>query len=359
MEVRLDAGDLRLPGRYRRARANVPESPEDFEIYYRHRFSLGTSSQTLLSDFKVVEDEFELTDLQGRPLLRVWRGADNKIKLTVQRRRLRSLPWLSAMLDPYPDLEFAKFLGRSILSSTNLVTDQQFGFSPLLLYIRSQLSDLRVFQLSPYQCRTPGVSTPNAMLERYGENLPGAADNLRRNNERAWTKVQSAMRSILPDLLAIEVVYTEDRRLALQFRERGVGRPWNTGEISDGTIQALALFVALFDDRAQLLVIEEPENSVHPWILRQFVDLCRDTTKQVILTTHSPVLLNYVAPSTVRLMSASEGRSRIQQLIGIDDTISDLVYDGDLSLFEAYDSGIVTSAVPRGLAPEVSQDLTS
>ncbi len=224
--------------------------------------------------------------------------------------------------------------------------------------VKRALAGTRVFQLSPYQCRGSGVSTPNAVLERHGENLPGAADHLRRNDRDGWRQVQSAMRTILPALVSIDIVHTEDRRLALQLREHGVGRAWNTGEVSDGTIQTLALLIALYDRRNPLLVIEEPENSVHPWILRTFLDLAKAAPgKQIVMTTHSPVLLNYVDPEIVRLVRMRNGRSEVSRLLSVSPDLRPLILAGELDLFDAYDSGVLVEAVPRGLAPSVgSQD---
>lgn len=271
-------------------------------------------------------------------------------------RRLRKDSPLARMLHPFTDKRYRELYGERPLVPTALITDQMY-FPNLIFRVTRALSGTSVFQLSPFQCRTSGVSTPNAVLERHGENLPGAADHLRRNDADAWKNVQVAMRSILPGLISIEIVHTEDRRLALQFRERGLGRAWNAREVSDGTIQALALLIALYDQRTPLLVIEEPENSVHPWILRQLLDLVREVPrKQIVLTTHSPVLLNYVDPAIVRLISMHGGRSRIRPLLDASPEIQDLVLSGELTLFDAYDSGVMLEAIPRGLAPSSEHD---
>jgi len=255
------------------------------------------------------------------------------------------------MTEPFGDSNFDRFIRERPFPRTSLVTEAMSYSGASGTVIRA-IGKTRLFQLSPYQCRTAGVPTPNAALERHGENLPGAADHLRRNAPDSWHRVQSAMRSIMPGLQGIAIAYTEDRRLALQFRESGIGRPWTTGEVSDGTIQALALFIALYDERNPLLVIEEPENSVHPWILRQFLDLCaEEKRKQIIVTTHSPVVLNYVDPASVRLMHMSEGRSQISPLLDLSPEVRDLVLSGEITLFDAYDSGVLQQAVPRGFAP--------
>ena len=66
----------------------------------------------------------------------------------------------------------------------------------------------------------------------------------------------------------------------------------------------------LVDPRGRLVIVEEPENAVHPWILRQFVDACRSAKdKQTILTTHSPALISYVRPDEIVVVWRSKGRT--------------------------------------------------
>jgi len=332
----------------------VPPEGMDVTLYFRHEFTLGTATQSIVSDFEVAAEFFEVLDDKRRPLIRVDRSKEGRAIVSMPRPRAKLMPFIREALDPFTDTRFSEFLGERAMRSTSLLSDQ-FSYSGLFSDIKSALSGTSVFQLSPFQCRNSGVPTPNAVLERHGENLPGAANHLRRNDAAAWRRVQAAMRAIMPGLQEIDIAYTEDRRLALQFREHGVGRPWNTNEVSDGTVQSLALFIALFDRRHPLLVIEEPENSVHPWILRRIVDLCQDgeSPKQIIMTTHSPVLLNYVNPAVVRLMSIKSGRSSIAPFLDFSSDLRDMIVDGRLSVFDAYDSGAVEQALPRGLVEDV------
>lgn len=324
------------------------KAPPGLELTFRHHFALRTAGQSLRADFEVSEEWIELVDQRGKQVFRLTREGSAMIAWvsggrTAERRFIRDL------VRPYGDKRFVDLLADRQLNPTSLMVEQ-LVYANLLWDIRRSLGGTRIFQLSPYECRQSGVPTPNASLERHGQNLPAAADHLRRNDPRAWTSVQSAMRAIIPGLSSIEVAYTEDRRLALQFREEGIGRPWSTGEVSDGTIQALAMYIALFDDRARLIVVEEPENSVHPWILRQFIDLCQESDRQVLLTSHSPVLLNYVSPDIVRLMSMRDHRSQIRRIVDMSDEVAALALSGEISLFDAYDSGALPESVPRGFA---------
>ena len=323
---------------------------ESFQLVYRHSFAFKAAGQSIRADFEVSHERLEILDPKGNQLFRLDRVAEGEMKPWKSARKSLEADVVRALLGEVDDDDFYLGMGaRRGNASTRLVTISPY--MPFFWIVNEALSSIRVFQLSPYQVRAPGVPTPNATLDRYGANLPGAADHLSRTNPNAWASVQRSMRSIMPDLQEIAVVYTEDRRIALQFRERKVGRPWNSGEVSDGTIQALALFIALFDPRHSVLVLEEPENSVHPWILRMFVDLCREVQdKQIVLTTHSPVLLNYVDPKIVRLAFLKGGRTHIVRLVDLEDEVAALVVQGEINLFEYYDSGYLEASVPRGMS---------
>lgn len=355
VEVQIPNRDLRRRGRelvFGDEEDDIHEIPVPAGMHftYRHHFAFKTTGQRVLADFVVETDCIEILSSAGEVLFKLERVGD-QVEYEFFERGGEADRVAKRALNPYGSSRYREVIAGQPLSPTELVMEQT-RFSNILWDVKQALRRIRVFQLSPHEVRGPGVSTPNAALERHGENLPGAADHLRRNEKRAWDKIQQAMRAIMPNLDEIEVAFTEDRRLSLQFRERVVGRPWNTGEVSDGTIQALALFVALFDGRSPVLAIEEPENSIHPWILRQFIDLCLEQrTKQIIMTTHSPVLLDYVKPESIRLMSISRGRSLIRRFTELSPEIAELTLSGEISMFDAYDSGVIPESVPQGFMP--------
>ena len=80
-------------------------------------------------------------------------------------------------------------------------------------------------------------------------------------------------------------------------------------EASDGAMLLLAFLVIVHGRAPDILMIEEPENGLHPSRLKMVIDLLRMISKgeignkprQVIITTHSPLLLNFVEPSEVRI----------------------------------------------------------
>lgn len=210
------------------------------------------------------------------------------------------------------------------------------------------MGNVRVFQISPSNSRNSGVPTPQPELERLGGNLPAVIDSMRKNNPAEWDLVMGAMRGIMPDISDIEVNYTSSKRLGLFFREEGVGRPWSVEQVSDGTIRTLALLVAIFDPTSTALVLEEPENSVHPWVIRRILDACRQASakKPIILTTHSPIVINAVRPEEVWVIWREKGESRLAELSKLDPEFLPLWKAGSVPTFEYIDSGALLEAIP-------------
>jgi predicted ATP-binding protein involved in virulence len=86
--------------------------------------------------------------------------------------------------------------------------------------------------------------------------------------------------------------------------------------MSDGTLRSLGLILAVFQKPSpSVLVIEEPEATIHPGALGAVLDLIRRASKtmQVLVTTHSPDLLDapWITDENLRIVSWQEGASHV------------------------------------------------
>ncbi len=80
----------------------------------------------------------------------------------------------------------------------------------------------------------------------------------------------------------------------------------------DGWKKFLALLVSL-ETANNLFVIEEPENYLHPGLLAYFMELLKERVQeglQVIITTHSPVLVNLISDTPEALVMVNAGKAR-------------------------------------------------
>jgi type I restriction enzyme M protein len=88
--------------------------------------------------------------------------------------------------------------------------------------------------------------------------------------------------------------------------------------MSDGTLHALGLLVAAKQTRweHQLLIVEEPESSIHPGAAALLCESLEGASKHgaILLTTHSPDLLDAARSASILVCDYRDGVTRIGPL---------------------------------------------
>lgn len=350
--VELTADDLQPYFYYRPRSASAV-------LQLRHTFNFVARGSSIRADFKVVKEFIgvqEFADNHSRDLFTAVREnglikVEDSLNFEGENKQDEE-SWQRLEVD----LENLRALSRNetILSSSELIVGPTRFFSMLLYTFSRVVGGMRVYQINPNKSREFGVPIPNPEMDRYGANLPAVVDAMKKNR-REWNAVMRAMRNILPALRSIDVGYTTARTLGLFFDEQGMGRPWSASEVSDGTVQTLALLVAIFDPDSPLVVIEEPENSVHPWIIRHILEACREASKrkQVLLTTHSPIVMNAIRPEEVWVIWRVHGESHLESASTLDPSFLSMWEEGNIPTFEYIDSGALPQAIPPALEDEL------
>jgi predicted ATPase len=173
--------------------------------------------------------------------------------------------------------------------------------------------------------RRPQKPEAGDLLRRDGSNVASVLERLRRERPDAKARIEEYLGQIVSGVTAV------DRRglgawEVLEFRQDVAGdpAPWTfqAGSMSDGTLSALGVLVALFggsSERAVPLGIEEPEAALHPAAAGLLMEALRDASdiRQVFASTHSPELLDStaIAPEELLAVRASEG---VTSISGID-----------------------------------------
>ena len=344
--VELDRNDVpKLPG---------TKSPYD-KYRYSHAFTLATKSDAIGAEFSVIQETLRIAVLRGDRwdiAIDVTRSGDDSMSVSSQ---ILTQAGADGHDRPNSDLLTYDFRELALISERGRKpAPSELFVSSIGRYVRviaafaNAAAKIRVFQISPTRSREFGVPIPRAELQSTGGNLPAVVNLLRRTQPDAWRSILSTMRAIIPRLRDIDVEYTSVRTLGLLFDEDGIGRPWTIGEVSDGTVQALALLVAIYDRRFSLLVIEEPENSLHPWILRRLIDACREAanSRQVIMTTHSPLLINSARPHEIFVIWRTPTGSRLAPIASLDPGFIEAWSRGDVQTFDVIDGGSIAEAIP-------------
>lgn len=134
-----------------------------------------------------------------------------------------------------------------------------------------------------------------------GSNLAWVVEELINGSKERFANWLDHLRSALPDLQSIRTVERPEdkhRYLVLNYRSVGDVPSWM---VSDGTLRLLALtLLAYLPTFSGVYLIEEPENGVHPRAIESMFDSLRSVYgAQVLVATHSPVILSIVEPTSV------------------------------------------------------------
>ncbi len=183
------------------------------------------------------------------------------------------------------------------------------------------------YNLNPEEIRDLQPPDPGMLLARDGWNMASVLHNLSENAPAFKRRIEDYLGQVVPGIAGVDRRAIGPREtLAFRQRVRGARHPWQflAGNMSDGTLRALGVLVALFqsyaqDDRRRWLVgIEEPEIALHPAAAGVLVDSLRDAAEhtQVLVTSHSPELLDDpdISPNQIIAVTAESGESRIGPL---------------------------------------------
>ncbi len=189
------------------------------------------------------------------------------------------------------------------------------------------LATTSFYNLNPEAIRDLQPPDPGRILKRDGCNLASVLHDLSENAPDFKQRIEGYLGQVVPGIAGVERRAIGPREtLAFRQKVRGARHPWQflAGNMSDGTLRALGILVALFqsygrDDRRRWLIgIEEPEIALHPAAAGVLVDSLRDAAEhaQILVTSHSPELLDdsAIAPDQIIAVTAEDGESRIGSL---------------------------------------------
>ena len=103
-------------------------------------------------------------------------------------------------------------------------------------------------------------------------------------------------------------------QVLVRVREQGMSRSMEMWELSDGMLRFLCLATALLNPRPRPLVaIDEPELGLHPGLLPVVAEMIKTAAErtQVMVTTHSPDLLNCFDIADVAVMARNTDDAKV------------------------------------------------
>lgn len=158
--------------------------------------------------------------------------------------------------------------------------------------------------------RLPQEMRPASLPGANGEDLIPCLYYLRETDPDRFEMVEDTLAAAFPDFEKLGFPPSAAGQLSMTWKDKNFSKPIYAHELSEGTLRFLWL-IALLQSRelTALTLIDEPEVSLHPELLRLLADLMRDASKrtQLIVATHSDRLIRFLKPEEVLVCNAEDG----------------------------------------------------
>ena len=178
------------------------------------------------------------------------------------------------------------------------------------------LSNIQPYRIDPRTLRE--MQDPDAGL-RLRSDGGNAASVLRQLNPDTHQHLQEFLRTVVPGDVEVKPERVQNK-LSLEFTQQGEGAALRLGphNMSDGTLRALGLLATVFQpELPSVLIVEEPEATIHPGALGTILDVLRHAARstQTVVTTHSPDILEarWIEDRHLRIVSWEDGATRVAQ----------------------------------------------
>lgn len=164
-----------------------------------------------------------------------------------------------------------------------------------------------LLRLDPDEICAPAKPLPESQafaLTERGRGMPAAYEALLSRDRDAFSNIERRVRELFPTVKSIWLPTTPDHQKKLGV-ELTNGTRISGSEMSEGLVYWLAFAILEHIQPSPILLIEEPETGLHPSRIVEVMRVLREVSKttQVLLATHSPLVVNEMRPDEVTLLT--------------------------------------------------------
>ena len=203
-------------------------------------------------------------------------------------------------------------LDHSVLSLPHYVP-----YYPHLVAFREEVAQYAFFYFEPRErMRNHSPVREIRQIGAMGEDLPAFLNTLNVTNPLQFKGIERTLREIIPSITGIEVKPNQFGEVDLWLQEGD--KFMSSRVVSEGTLRILGLLSILgTKDCPSLIGFEEPENGIPPRQIRLIAEMLQMKAKrnlQIIVTTHSAILPDYIPNESLFSCRKIDGATRINSL---------------------------------------------
>ncbi|MBD3196075.1 MAG: AAA family ATPase [Candidatus Lokiarchaeota archaeon] len=168
------------------------------------------------------------------------------------------------------------------------------------------LKGIHLYEINPKPPKEFSRISGKSELEPDGKNLILILKKLL-NDKKKEEKLAEIIKDFLPFIEKISIDKLADKYICANIKEIFSKDKFLPASLmSDGTINIIALIIILYFEEKPIIIIEEPEGNIHPFLISKVIDMMKDVShrmkKQIIITTHNPEIVKYAGIEHLYLM---------------------------------------------------------
>lgn len=191
--------------------------------------------------------------------------------------------------------------------------------------LRNLLGGWRIYHVDDTTSTSPMRKTAkvddNRFLRADGSNLAAFLYFLHEREEASYSLIRRTVQRVAPffDDFRLEPLRLKPDDIKLEWRHKNSDQYFDASSLSDGTLRFIALATLFLQPKQYLpsvILVDEPELGLHPYAIELLASLLRaaSANTQVIVSTQSSLLLDYLDPEDVLVADRVNGATKISRL---------------------------------------------
>ena len=176
------------------------------------------------------------------------------------------------------------------------------------------MNTISIYDFDPKLAKKAVHLIGKTRLEPDGSNLAIILKNINETDE-SRRKFSNLLKELLPVIKNMNTENFADKSILFNIQENYFkGRQLPSSLISDGTVNIIALIIALYFQGNNITILEEPERNIHPSLIVKIVKMMDDASimNQILVTTHNPEMVKYAKIDHIYMITRdNEGFSHI------------------------------------------------
>ncbi|MEK7450288.1 MAG: AAA family ATPase, partial [Planctomycetota bacterium] len=202
-------------------------------------------------------------------------------------------------------------------SYLNLVKEAQRY--PILGEFAQSIEKWGFYKVASQTLTKPVQIIKQLRINEDGSNTAAVLHIARNEHFDGFKQIEEYLKEAVPELEELRTEISEGAvgNTHIAIKEKGSDMSIPSWNMSDGTLRFIALLTILLNPKpTPLICIEEPENHLHPGLMELLAHVLKQASEktQVLVTTHSPYLLNHLKPKDVVIVTKKDGHTEVKEM---------------------------------------------